>query len=55
MTHDETPHERRSRLLHAQTRLKEERQWIITNRLLCVIAVLTLVLTLILLRRYGVL
>ena len=54
MTNDETPQERRSRLLHAQTRLAEERHRIITNRLLCVITALTLLLTLVLVRRYEV-
>ncbi len=54
MTDDETPQERRLRLLHAQTQLEEERQRIITNRLLCVITALTLLLTLVLLKCYEV-
>ena len=54
MTDHEKPHERRSRLLQAQTRLEEERQQIITGRLLCLIAALALLLTLVLLKRYEV-
>ncbi len=53
MTDDETPQERRLRLLHAQTQLEEERQRIITNRLLCMIIASVILLTLALLRRYG--
>ncbi len=53
MTGCETPHERRSRLVQAQTRLEQERQRIITNRLFCVITALSLLLMLAFLRRYA--
>ncbi len=53
MTDHETPHERRSRLLQAQTRLKEQREQVTTMRLLWVITVLVALLTFVLLRRYG--
>ena len=53
MTDYETLHERRSRLVQAQTRLEEERLRIITNRLLCMIIASVILLTLALLRRYG--
>ncbi len=53
MSDDETPQERRLRLLQAQARLKEERQQVTTMRLLWVITALVALLTLILLRRYG--
>ena len=53
MSDYETPHERRSRLAQAQTRLEEERQRFITNRLLCVITALVILLMLAFLRRYA--
>ncbi len=55
MTDYETPHERRARLVQAQIQLEEERQRITTSRLLCVITALVILLTLALLRRYGIL
>ncbi len=54
MTDHKTPHERRSRLLQAQTRLKEEREQVTTARLLLVIIALACALVVVLMRRYGV-
>jgi hypothetical protein len=53
MTDYETPHERRARLVQAQTRLEEERQRITTNRMLCAITALVILLMLAFLRRYA--
>ena len=53
MSEYETPQQRRFRLLQAQRQLEEDRQRIVTNRLLCVIFALSLLLMLALLRRYG--
>ncbi len=52
MTDHETPHERRSRLVQAQTQLKEERERVTTARLLLVIMALVTALVVALIRRY---
>ena len=52
MTDHETPHERRSRLVQAQTQLKERREQVTTARLLLVILGLVFALVVALIQRY---